>query len=449
EELAHGSSRRLRVDQILRHDRIDLDRGHALLDRALHPQQADPILVLHQFTDGADAAVAEIVDVVDLALAVTQFHQCLDDGQDVLLAQHAHGIRAVQFQAHVHLHAADGREIIALGVEEQRVEHGLRGLQRWRFAGAHDAVDVEQGILAGFVLVRGQRVADIRADIDVVDIQDLDFLLAGGKQNLESLLVNLVAGFEEDLASLVIDDVLGQVVAQQILVGGLDRLQALLAELASLTRGDLLAGLDDDLSGVGIHQVIDRLEPLEALDAEENAPMVARTLVGDLVVEGGQDLLAVHAERHQQRCHRDLAATVYTRVNNVLRIELDIEPGPAIGDDTRGEQELAGRVRLALVMVEKDARRTVHLADDDALGAVDDERAVHRHERHVAHIDVLLLDILDGFRARILIDVEHDEAQRNLQRRGIGEIALPALVYVELRRLELVLHEFEHCRSGK
>ncbi len=84
EELAHRRRRRLGVDQVLRHDRVDLDRAHALLDRALHAQQADAILVLHQLADRADAAVAEMVDVVDLAAAVAQVDQRLDHGEDVL-----------------------------------------------------------------------------------------------------------------------------------------------------------------------------------------------------------------------------------------------------------------------------------------------------------------------------------------------------------------------------
>jgi hypothetical protein len=75
EELAHGRGRRLGVDQVLRHDRVDVDRGHALLDGALHAQQAETVLVLHQLADRAHAAVAEMVDVVDLALAVAQFDQ--------------------------------------------------------------------------------------------------------------------------------------------------------------------------------------------------------------------------------------------------------------------------------------------------------------------------------------------------------------------------------------
>ena len=196
---------------------------------------------------------------------------------------------------------------------------------------------------------------------------------------------------------------------------------------------------------------VDRLEAAEAVDVERDAPVVAGALVGELVVEGRQDLLAVHAERHQQRRHRDLAAAVDAGVDDVLGVELDVEPGAAIGDDARGEQQLARRVGLALVVVEEDARRTVHLRDDDALGAVDDEGAVRRHERHVAHVDVLLLDVLDRLGAGILVDIEHDQAQRHLQRRGIGHVALTAFVDVVLRRLELVLDEFQHrrCRRSR
>ena len=73
EELAHRRRRRLGVDQVMRHDRVDIDRRHALLDGALHAHEPEPVLVLHQFADRAHAAVAEMVDVVDLALAVAQF----------------------------------------------------------------------------------------------------------------------------------------------------------------------------------------------------------------------------------------------------------------------------------------------------------------------------------------------------------------------------------------
>ena len=104
---------------------------------------------------------------------------------------------------------------------------------------------------------------------------------------------------------------------------------------------------------------------------------------------------------------------------------------------------------LALVVIEENTGRAMHLGNDDAFGAVDDEGAVVRHQRDVAHVDILFLDVLDRFGARLLVDVEYDQAQRHLERRGIGHAALAALVDVVFRRLELVFHEFEHRRVGE
>ena len=104
---------------------------------------------------------------------------------------------------------------------------------------------------------------------------------------------------------------------------------------------------------------------------------------------------------------------------------------------------------LALVVVEEHARRTVHLRDDDALGAVDDEGAVHGHEGHIAHIDILLLDVLDRFRAGVGIDIEHDQAQSHFQRRGDCDAALTAFVDVIFRRFEFIFDEFEERRVGE
>jgi hypothetical protein len=91
----------------------------------------------------------------------------------------------------------------------------------------------------------------------------------------------------------------------------------------------------------------------------------------------------------------------------------------------------------------------VHLRDDDALGAVDDEGAVVRHERHVAHVDVLLLDVLDRLGAGVGIHVEHDQAQRHLERGREGDAALAALVDVVFRLLEGVAHELQKRRRGE
>ena len=147
EELAHRSRGRLGVDEVLRHHRVDVDRAHALLDGALHAQETQAILVLHQLADRAHAPVAEMIDVVDLALAVAQVDQRADDGDDVVLAQRAHGVLGLEVEAHVHLHAADRGEVIALRIEEQAVEQRGRRVQRRRLARAHHPVDVHQRFL--------------------------------------------------------------------------------------------------------------------------------------------------------------------------------------------------------------------------------------------------------------------------------------------------------------
>ena len=66
EELLDRRHDRADVDQGLRRDRLDVLRGHALADDALHAGEADPDLVLDQLADGAQAPVAEVVDVVGL-----------------------------------------------------------------------------------------------------------------------------------------------------------------------------------------------------------------------------------------------------------------------------------------------------------------------------------------------------------------------------------------------
>ena len=235
----------------------------------------------------------------------------------------------------------------------------------------------------------------------------------------------------------------GEILAVELLRRDADRLHALFGELARGAHGELLAGFENDLAGVGVDHVDDGLHALHALGVEGHAPALAVGGVSDRLVEGRENLLAVEAEREQQRRHRNLAATVDARIDDVLGVELDVEPGAAIGNDAGGEQQLARGMALALVVVEEHAGRAVHLRDDDALGAVDDEGAVRRHEGHVAHVDVLLLDVLDRLRLRVGIDIEHDEAQRHFERRGEGHAALAAFVDVIFRLLEFVVDEFE------
>ena len=104
---------------------------------------------------------------------------------------------------------------------------------------------------------------------------------------------------------------------------------------------------------------------------------------------------------------------------------------------------------LALVVVEEDAGRAMHLTDDDALGAVDHESAVGRHQGHVAHVDVLLLDVANRPKTGFFLNVEDAQSQSDLQRSGKRHAALLALFHVVLRLLQLVAHKVEHGAVGE
>ena len=132
---------------------------------------------------------------------------------------------------------------------------------------------------------------------------------------------------------------------------------------------------------------------------------------------------------HEQR-RRLLALAVDAHGQDVALVGLELEPRAAARDDLRVEQHLVGR--LVALGGEVDARGANELGDDDALRAVDDERAARRHEREVAHKDVLLLD---------LAGLAVDEADLHEQRCLVGDVLLLALVHRVLRLAELVLAE--------
>ncbi len=57
----------------MRHERVDfLRHAHALLNRAGHANQTNPVLVLHQFTNGAHAAIAQVIDIVNRTTTVLE-----------------------------------------------------------------------------------------------------------------------------------------------------------------------------------------------------------------------------------------------------------------------------------------------------------------------------------------------------------------------------------------
>ena len=181
-----------------------------------------------------------------------------------------------------------------------------------------------------------------------------------------------------------------------------------------------------------------RLDAVRQLHAQQIRGLVARRiqrpeqlLVADNQpvrgIESFQNVFAgTQAQRAQENRAQELAFAVDAHVQNVLLVVFELNPRAAVGNDLPQEVGAVGR------RLEEHARRAVQLADDDALGAIDDERAVLRHQRDVAEENFLLLDVADGTVAGLIL-VPDGEPHRDFERSRVGHAALFAFRHVILQ----------------
>ena len=225
------------------------------------------------------------------------------------------------------------------------------------------------------------------------------------------LAVELVAADAAEVVAAVLEEGVAEVGA-----GRLDRRR--------LARTGPLVDLEQRLVlGRGQLAVLLPL-PLEEVEVAHELVEEARVVL--LVVAEGP-------EQHEQR-QATLAGDAAAGGDVLARLLLDVELDPlaAVGVDGAGDELVLGQVAQAepLTRLEDDARRADELGHDDALGAVDDERALVGHHREVPHEDRLLLDLAGG---------GVHEAGPHEDRRGEGHVLLLALLDRELRRRAQVL----------
>ena len=275
EELADRCRDRTHVDQGGRGDGLGVLRGHALADDALHAGQANPDLVLDQLADRTQAAVAEVVDVVDLdrdlhalrgghgALARVQADEVLDRGEDVFLGQgHVAVGVATEAELAVDLVAADLRQVVALRAEEGVLQQGLRGVAGRGLARTLLAVDLQQGlvrVLDAILLEGGHH--------DLGEAEAVGDLLGGQAEGLQQdghRLAALTVDADTDGVALI-DVELQPCTAggddlhavQRALGGGVDRLVEVHARGANqLGDDDTLGAVDDEGALVGHHREV-------------------------------------------------------------------------------------------------------------------------------------------------------------------------------------------------
>ena len=323
EELLHRGDDRADVDDRLRGDRVGVLGGEALADDPLHPVETDPEGLLDQLADRAQATVAEVlvlvevvgdrlaavgqrlggvvldrvllVDLLGHAEQLRQADELLDQGDDVVLGQ-GPGVEVdVEVEAGVQLVAADGRQVVALRIEEELLHQRRRGVDRRRLARALLLEQLDQGALLGprDLGVGGDRVAHV----DGV-VEHLEQLLVGDEahraQQDGDRQLALAVDPGEDLA-LLVDLELQPGAAGRHQVGDEDLLLAVLRghhvgarRADELGDDDALGAVDDEGAAIGHPREVAHedglLTDLAGLPVLERDLDVERARVGDVLL---------------------------------------------------------------------------------------------------------------------------------------------------------------------
>ena len=373
-ELFNSSRHRLGIDQILRHQAFGFRQAQTLLDRTLHTHQTHTELVFGHFTHGTHTTVTQVIDIIHHTVTVADIHQGAQHFDDVrglfahlckvLLAflittgteiatviEDARTGFIFATETTVELHPTNAGQVVTLVGEEQVLEQVLCRFLGRRLTRTHHAIDLDQRLQRSPGRVSTQGVGHERAVVQIVGIQ--------GFEIVDSALLKLVQRFRsqlgitlyQDLTCVLVDDGFGQVLALQVFSRNLQVLNIGLFQLADMARSNTTATLhhdftvSQDIEGRGFTTQTLRHQ-LHTVNAVFHCDFVG-------LEEHLQHFVGGIAQRTQQDSRRQLAATVDPYEHLVLGIEFEVQPGTTVRNHPSGIQQLAGRVSLAFIVIEK------------------------------------------------------------------------------------------------
>ena len=419
EELLDGCHHRADVDQGLRSDDalVLALQGHALTDDALHAGEADAELVLQQLTDAADAAVAQVVDIIGGADAVAQAVQVVDGRQDVGDGDGA----------------AD--QLVVVAAQHFLLFFHVRG-------GVQDLLDLVEGaalVDAALLHVEGEEALCIHTaigdDLDLLGLL-LQRILDLQHDQIHTGVVRLLGHLAGDLGTGLDQQLAGQrsyhILSGHMAGDAAGQRQLLVHLVAAETRQVVTVRVEEqhvDLAGSGLHR-----GRLARAQLAVNFQQAFVLVLGGILLQGGEDALVVAEEVQdvlvggKAQCtaqHGDgqLAVLINADIEHVGSIGLVLQPCTAVGVHGGAVQVVA---HLILGIAVENAGRTDQLADDGALCTVDHKGAGIGHQREIAHEDLLILHLTG-----LLVQQTGGDAQGS----RIGHVALFALLDAVLRLL--------------
>ena len=400
EERVDHRRQRLGIDQIDRSEHLVVTYVHALADRTRHAHEAHRELVRQLLAHGADTAVRQVVDIVDVGLRVDQLDQVFDDGDDVLSRQRADSGVDIQIQLLVDAVTAYVAQVVTLVREKQLLDDVACRSLIGRLRSAQLPVNIYDSLLLGVAGVFLQGIVYDR-EIDAREV----FLMQEDR---------LGAAFEDLLHVLLLED--------------------------SLAVYDHVVTLDGNhLARILIHEVLDpgRKDACGEFAADGLLEIGLRDLHFVCQVENLEDLLVgLITDGTQQRSDGQLLFTVDVGIHHVVDVRSELYPRALEGDDTRRIEFRAVGVHA---LAEEHTRRTMQLGYDDTLRTIDDERTAFCHIGNRTEVHVLN----DDTEILVLV-VRAVKLELRLQRDAVRKAALEALLDRITRRVDIVVDELQN-----
>src|SRR5690625_2730528 len=325
----------------MRHQVFAFSLRQTLSYGTLYTHQTSTELVFSQLSDTAHPAITQVVNIINLANAITQIDQYLDGVHDVFISQ-GHWTRGVLTppEAAIDLHPPNARKVVGLFTVKETVEQVLDSLLGRRLTRTHHAIDGNTGCHLIGSIINTQGLGNIPPMIKLIDVQVFELTHSRSTHFHEHGLGDFIIGTGNQLAGVQIDNVLGYGTANNKIIRNRDPVYLGLLQLTDVTGIDTLVFFDNDITFL----------VLDIKACHFTTPVLGNKLQAGAIVEQlkmvklkemGQNRLGVHANRLEQDSHGHLATTIDTEKEVVTRIKLEIQPGTTIRNDPGRKQQLS------------------------------------------------------------------------------------------------------------
>ena len=370
---------------------------HAFADGARHAGETYAELVVELFAHGADAAVGEVVDIIDISLLVDELDEVFDDRGDVLLGEDADIVGDGEVEFCVDAVTSHIAEVVTLVGEEEFLDDAAGSFLVRRFSVAELAIDIFHSLLGIVGCVLFQSVVDDRIVEAILffdlnqDRLDVEFLDFG-----EMIFGEFDIAFDDDLGTFHGDD-FASVFIDEVFDPTIDD-----------TSREALA---DEFFNI-------RFADFDFFGKVENVEDVFVGFVSDGAEQGsdGEFLFSVDVSIH-----------------DIVDIGSKLHPRATEGDDTSGIELCTIGVELG---AEENARRAVQLRDYDTFSAIDDKSALGGHVRDHAQVHRLF----DDFEL-FVVGVGTIEFEFSFEGDAIGEATFDTLLDGVARRVDIVVQK--------